>query len=80
MKPQFIAIAAVLVLLPIAQNAYAESVPQWIKSNAGWWADGTISENEFVSGIQYLISENILAVPPTAVSSEKTEGMPDFLE
>ena len=36
-----------------ASFAYAE-VPSWVKSNAGWWADGTISESDFLSGIEFL--------------------------
>ena len=80
MKPQFIAIAAVLMLLPVAQSASAESVPDWVKSNAGWWADGTISESEFVSGIQFLIKEGIMVVPPTTVSAQQSEGIPDWLK
>ena len=37
-------------------------VPEWIKNNAGWWADGAIDDNAFVQGIQYLISNGILQV------------------
>ena len=32
-----------------------EKIPEWIKINAGWWADKQIDDNAFVSGIQYLI-------------------------
>ena len=28
------------------------SIPGWIKNNAGWWADGQIDDNAFVSGLQ----------------------------
>ena len=80
MKPQFIAIAAVLVLLPLVQSASAESVPAWVKNNAGWWADGTISESEFVSAIQHLIKENIIAVPPTTVSAQQSDGIPEWVK
>ena len=40
-------------------------VPEWIKTNAGWWADGSIDDGTFVNGIQYLIKEDILKIPPT---------------
>ena len=40
----------------------AEGVPAWIKNNAGWWADGQIDDNSFVSGIQYLIKNGIIIV------------------
>ena len=41
------------------------SIPGWIKTNAGWWADGQIDDDSFVSGIQWLISNEIMAIPPT---------------
>ncbi|TRZ78981.1 MAG: peptidase, partial [Nitrosopumilales archaeon] len=34
--------------------------PKWVKNNAGWWADGTISDNDFVHGIQYLTNNGII--------------------
>ena len=41
------------------------AIPAWIKNNAGWWADGSIDDDSFVQGIQFLIEENILKIPPT---------------
>jgi hypothetical protein len=80
MKAAMIAIATVLLLLPVAQSAYSETIPAWIKNNAGWWAEGTISENEFLNGIQYLINQNVLVIPPTQVSAEKTNSVPDWVK
>ncbi len=37
-------------------------IPKWIKNNAGWWADDLIGDSDFVSGIQYLITEGIMSV------------------
>lgn len=37
-------------------------IPDWVKNNAGWWADGLIEDAEFVSGIQYLITNGIIHV------------------
>ena len=42
------------------------AIPDWIKNNAGWWADGSIDDNSFVQGIQYLIKEGIMKIPPTS--------------
>ena len=41
-------------------------IPAWIKNNAGWWAGGQIDDDSFVSGIQYLIKEGIMKIPPTS--------------
>jgi hypothetical protein len=40
-------------------------IPEWIKNNAGWWADGQIDNKTFVQGIQFLIKEKIMNVPIT---------------
>ncbi|MGI0087288.1 MAG: hypothetical protein ACREBI_04950 [Nitrosotalea sp.] len=37
-------------------------IPAWIKTNAGWWANGQISDGTFVTGIQWLISNGIIVV------------------
>jgi hypothetical protein len=37
-------------------------IPAWIKTNAGWWASGQISDGDFVKGIQWLISNGIIVV------------------
>ena len=41
------------------------AIPDWIKNNAGWWSSGLIDDSSFVSGIQWLISNGIVNVPPT---------------
>ena len=79
MKTAITAIAAILLVASTASYAYAE-VPSWIKNNAGWWADGTISESEFLTGIEFLISDGIIAVPPTTVSAESLEGVPVWVK
>ena len=38
------------------------SIPGWIKNNAGWWADGQIDDGDFVSGLQWLISNGIMKI------------------
>jgi len=43
-------------------EAVEEKVPTWVKNNAGWWADGQISEDDFVNGIKYLVEKGIIRV------------------
>ena len=45
-----------------ASETAEEKVPDWIKTNAGWWADGQISEDDFVNGIKYLVEQGIIKV------------------
>ena len=37
-----------------------KEIPSWIKNSAGWWADGIISDKDFLSTIQYLIEKGII--------------------
>lgn len=37
-------------------------IPDWIKDNARWWADGLISDSDYIGGLQYLISEGIIKI------------------
>ncbi|MCH7562030.1 MAG: hypothetical protein IIC67_11845 [Thaumarchaeota archaeon] len=39
-----------------------EPVPNWIKTNSQWWYEGKISEDEFVSAIEYLVNQKIIQV------------------
>lgn len=49
-------------------------IPQWIKTNAGWWATNQIEDNDFVKGIEYLIKEEILKVPQTTQEESETDS------
>jgi len=57
-------------------------VPDWIRNNAKWWAEGTIGDNDFTSGIQFLIKEDIILIPETVVSSPSgdSEGIPSWIK
>ncbi len=39
-----------------------KDMPAWIKNNARWWADGLLSDNDFISGIEYLVEHGIIIV------------------
>ena len=46
-------------------NASLEPIPEWIKNNAGWWAEGKINDPSFISGIEWLITNGIITVSAT---------------
>jgi len=54
----------------VSAPAEEATIPDWIKNNAGWWADGQIDDNSFVSGIQWLISNEIMTIPSTEQGAE----------
>ena len=43
-------------------NASFEPIPEWIKNNAGWWAEGLIPDSAFISGLEWLIEHGILVI------------------
>jgi len=65
----------VIVEIEIAENPLLKeqngdvepptAIPEWIKNNAGWWANGQIDDDSFVQGLQFLIKEEIMKIPPT---------------
>lgn len=61
--------------IPVAVNREPGNapIPGWIKVNAAWWAEGRISDAEFVAGIEYLIRNKVINVrqDPSDSSSEK---------
>ena len=64
-----------------ASSKNSQSVPSWIKNNAGWWAEGTIDDNSFVQGIQFMIKENIISIPNLPESSSETaESVPAWIK
>ena len=56
-------------------------IPEWIKNNAGWWADGQIDDNSFVKGIQFMIKQNIISIPNLPESSsESADSVPEWIK
>ena len=56
------------------------SIPSWIKNNAGWWADGQIDDGSFVSGIQWLITNGIMTIPPTEQGAGSDNVIPGWIK
>jgi len=67
-------------LATIVSSAEAAGVPAWVKNNAGWWADGTIADSDFITGIQYLIEEGIITIPSTTRSASTSDAIPDWVK
>jgi len=55
-------------------------IPAWVKNNAGWWADNLIGDSDFVSGIQYLITEGIMTIPTTQSGTSASENIPSWVK
>lgn len=75
--------SGILVPNSSAQDA---QIPNWIKNVAGWWAGDIISETEFLTGIEYLINNNIILlnfVPCNYTIQSQygdTKSVPDWIK
>ena len=56
------------------------SVPDWIKSNAEWWAAGEIDDSTFVSGIEFMIENNIILISSVPSSNASDGQIPDWVK
>jgi len=79
MKLTIIFVITLVLLIPISVFADDELVPQWIKTNAGWWAGGQIDDTTFIGGLEYLISKDILNVDAVQ-TSKHSEGIPEWIK
>ena len=46
-------------------------IPDWIKNNAKWWSFDTVSDTEFIDGLEYLIEQGFITVPSGVSISEQ---------
>ena len=59
---------------PDIASADEGSVPDWFRGVAGFWAEGNISTEEFVDGIEFLIGQGIILVP-SSIQSANADGV-----
>jgi phosphonate transport system substrate-binding protein len=60
-----ITIIAVISITTILFAQYAEAqslVPEWVKNNAAWWAEGAVDDQTFLNGIKFLIENGVINV------------------
>jgi hypothetical protein len=54
-------------------------IPEWVRNNAGWWSAGQIENDDFASGIEFMIHEGIIMVPSTVGQSSGDSEIPDWV-
>lgn len=60
---------------------HGKKIPDWIRNNAKWYADGTIQESDFISGIEFMIKNSIIQISYNLNSStEKLSTVPDWIK
>jgi len=56
------------------------NLPKWIKTNAKWWAEGLISDSDFVPALQYLIKERIIIISETKSGANTSTEIPEWVK
>jgi hypothetical protein len=68
-----------IVINPITYEHKDISIPEWIRSNAGWWSEGQIDDNTFIQGIEFLIKNDIIVIPKTQQTSLDVKEIPSWI-
>ena len=56
------------------------TIPSWIKNNAGWWANDAIDDETFVNGIEYLVKNQIITTSTTQNTTSNTDTIPSWIK
>ena len=67
---------------PVTPNPEPSSaIPEWVKSNADFWVKGEINDATFISAIQFLISQDVIQVPPTIPTQNSgSDTIPEWVK
>jgi len=55
-------------------------IPYWIKNNAKWWSDDKISDDDFLSGIEYLLANNIIKINSQNSKVTSSDLIPSWIK
>jgi hypothetical protein len=59
----------------------SSTIPEWVKNSAGWWAEGSVDDDSFIQGLQFLIKEGLMEIPTTQQSSTTNNyPIPDWIK
>jgi len=76
-----IIITIIVLFLFVPVDTFADQIPQWVKTNAGWWASNEINDEAFLNGIEFLVNEKIIIMSTIDSSiSEKTDQIPQWVK
>ena len=50
-------------IVPAIPFAQADEIPKWIQDIVVWWSEGQVSDQEFLSAMEFLIQEGVIKVP-----------------
>ena len=72
-----VAVAAAALAAPPTAGAQGQAefqIPEWIRASAGWWADGSITDSDFLGGVEYLAGAGVITLPPAEGGAPGSRG------
>ncbi len=64
---------------PLPPTSKAQ-IPSWVRTTAKWWAEGQVGDSDFTKGLQYLIQQGIMQIPPTSSSGTQSQQIPAWIK
>lgn len=81
LKSVLVASCILMILTTVThtyQQAYSDQqkIPSWVRNVVKWWGEGQVSDDEFLSGMKFLIQNNIMIInlPSNTNSSSAMAG------
>jgi tetratricopeptide (TPR) repeat protein len=62
------------------EKIYVVTIPKWVKSVAGWWAEESIKDEEFISAVLHLIENKIIIIPPVENQRVLEDKIPKWIK
>ncbi|AFS80209.1 hypothetical protein NKOR_01515 [Candidatus Nitrosopumilus koreensis AR1] len=60
-------------------NVISENVPDWVKNSARWWSSDTISDGEFIDGLEHLVETGVITIE-SSDTSDMDQEIPDWVK
>ena len=64
----------------LSLNVKTPELPMWLKNNAKWWSTESISDSDFIDGIEFLIDEGLILLSPTSSEPFVNQEIPYWVK
>lgn len=65
---------------PVSSEKMTVNVPDWIRNNAHWWIEEQITDDDFATGLEFMIKEKIILIPNLVPSDSSEAQIPDWVK
>jgi len=62
------------------QKLEERTIPYWVKNNAKWWSEDKISDGDFITGIEYLVKNNIISISSQNNKENSSDVIPSWIK